>query len=293
MNASLRWRVITENDEPRLLRYLTQQEPAVAVISERLQNERLDRRLRRGGRFYVLFDGDEVRATVYHGPGGFFFPHGIAENTDRSEILMAVRRKAGSLLRIHSIMGKRSEVDSLAALFGTEPRTTIDYELLAIVPEAMPNPEQPPFHGLKIHHGDESHWKRLLPLQVAYEVEEVLPPGTEPSIAHSKATLIDSLRKHSVLFATFNDEVIARVATNAHGYTGEQIGGVYTDPRYRGRGLARWLMTELLAPLSPGGRGASLFVKAHNEIALSLYRNLGFSFESMFRIHYYQSLLSG
>lgn len=288
MSEDARWRLVVERDEPHLARYLAENEPAVTVISERLHRDRLDKRLRRGGRFYALTTGAGVVATVFHGPGGFFFPSGLAEHADQSDVLAAVRRKAGSFLRIHSIMGTRSDVDTLAALFGAEARTTIDYELLSIAPAAIPKPTPPPIEGMELVRGEESLWKRLLPLQVAYEVEEVLPPGVEPNIAHSKATLIESLRNHTVLLAVKDGEAIARVATNAHGYRGEQIGGVYTDPRYRGRGVARWLMTELLALLASEERLASLFVKANNEIAVNLYRNIGFSFESMFRIRYYQ-----
>lgn len=288
MTGTLRWRLVAIREEPLLSRYLTGQEPAVTVISERLRRERLDKRLRRGGRFYVLSDDEQVVGTVFHGLGGFFFPHGIADRADQKDILGEVRRKARSFLRIHSIMGQQNEVDTLAAVFGSEARTTIDYELLAIAPEAMPPRERPPMDSLTLLEADESMWKSILPLQVAYEIEEVIPAGSEPNINHSKATLIESLRNHTVLLATINGEVIARVATNAHGFTGDQIGGVYTDPRYRGRGVARWLMTELLARLAREHRGASLFVKANNEIAINLYRNLGFSFESPFRIRYYQ-----
>ena len=287
MTGTLRWRLVATNDDPQLSRYLEEQEPAVTVISERLRMERLDRRLRRGGRFYVLTTGDTVVATVYHGPGGFFFPHGIAGCADRDDILSEIRRKAGSFVRIHSIMGELNEVDTLATVFGSEPRTTIDYELLEIAPNAMPQAERPPLAEATLIEAEESMWKTILPLQVAYEIEEVLPAGSEPNINHSKATLVESLRNHTVLLATLNGEVIARVATNAHGFTGDQIGGVYTDPRFRGRGIARWLMTELLARLARERRSASLFVKANNEIAINLYRNLGFSFESMFRIRYY------
>ena len=288
MSEEARWRVVAEDKTRRLARYLTEHEPAATVMSEKLKADRLDRRLRRGGRFYILSDEQLIRAAVYHGPGGFFCPSGVAAYEERGDLLQGLRKTAGSFLRIHSIMGTRTDVDALATLFGAHARTAIDYELLSIEPDRMPLVETPPIDSLTLIRAEERHWKQLLPLQIAYEIEEVLPPGTQPNIAHSKGTLYDSLKNHTVLIAIKDNEAIARVATNAHGYRGEQIGGVYTDPRYRGRGIARWLMTELLAVLERENRFASLFVKADNAIALNLYKKLGFSFVSMFRIRYYQ-----
>jgi ribosomal protein S18 acetylase RimI-like enzyme len=283
----MRWRTVADADDAELRRLLTDGEPATTVMSDKLRSGRLDRRLRRGGRFYALEHGDQYDAVVYHGPGGFFYPYGIAERAYHTALIDDLKRKSGSFVRLHSIMGTRSDVDALAAVFGARARNTIDYELLSIGPDEMPDPENAPLSTLSLVDAEERHWKQLLTLQTAYEIEEVLPVGTEPNLAHSKALLRDSLVNHTVLVALNNDTVVARVATNAHGFLGEQIGGVYTEPRLRGRGIARWLMTHLLARLKQQGLGASLFVKAHNEVALGLYKNLGFTFVSMFRIRYY------
>lgn len=115
----------------------------------------------------------------------------------------------------------------------------------------------------------------------------MLLPGHRANPATSKATLTESLKKQIVLVAYHRGEAIARVATNAQGYQTAQIGGVYTDPAWRGRGLARWLMSKLIDTLTENGKNASLFVKEANVAALRLYDGLGFSFESNFRISYY------
>ena len=132
-----------------------------------------------------------------------------------------------------------------------------------------------------------SEWRRLLQLQIAYEVEEVLLPGRRPSLSTSKTSLTHSLNTQLVLVALYRGEAVARVATNARGYAGDQLGGVFTDPAWRGKGVARWLMTHLLAELQKTRRNASLFVKLDNGAARALYRSLNFLFESDFRISYY------
>ncbi len=288
MNDAPIWRTVARADDSPLTTYLSENEPVTTVISERFRSGTLDKRMRRGGRFYVLEGPDRVESAVFHGVGGFFYPVGLRRYADNAQVLTMLRRRTGSFIRIHSIMGSRADVDTLAGLFGARPRTTIDYELLAIGAAAMPQSPMAHTNGFSLYLPTQSDWKRILPLHVAYELEEVLPPGVQPNLVHSKATLLESLRNHTVLLAVHKDELVARVATNAHGFRGEQIGGVYTDPRFRSRGVAQWLMSELLARLRAEGRMASLFVKAENQIAIRLYKKLGFSFECEFRIHYFQ-----
>ena len=267
------WRVLATPGKDSFARFLADREPATTVMSERYRTEALDRRLRKGGRFYVYGD----RAAVFHGPGGFFYPVGLAPDTPTGTELRAT---FGSFLKLYSIMGQRTDVDALASTFASTPTISIDYHLLhhpAVPKIQIPSPPHP---ELVITTPKPGEWKRLLPLQIAYEVEEVLLPGRRPNPAASKANLTESLRSQIVLVAHFRGEAIARVATNARGYTVDQIGGVYTDPSWRGRGLARWLMSHLMHRVAREGRGTSLFVKPHNTAALRLYDHLGFSFES-------------
>lgn len=275
-----RWNILATPGKDSFARFLAEREPATTVMSERYRTDTLDRRLRKGGRFYVYGD----RAAVFHGPGGFFYPVGLAPQLPAGADL---RTFFGSFLRLYSIMGQLADVDVLASTFAGTPTVSIDYHLLhhPAAPEIEIPP--PPHPELVIRTPRPGDWKRLLPLQIAYEVEEVLLPGRRANPAASKANLTESLRSQVVLVAYFRGEAIARVATNARGYTIDQIGGVYTDPSWRGRGLARWLMSHLMSQLGRDGRGTSLFVKPHNAAALRLYNHLGFSFESDFRISYY------
>jgi uncharacterized protein len=249
-------------------------------MSEKYRTERLDRRLKKGGRYYAYADS----SVVYHGPGGFFYPTGLAPVVpERDEF----RRKVGSFVRIYAVMGQRDDVHALAGCFTGKPVITVDYYLLRHPPVREQTPSDPPVPGLAIRVPDRNDWKRLLPLHMAYEAEEVRLPGRAVNIAASKAALNESLSTQLVLVAYHRDQAVARVATNARGYQTDQIGGVYTDPAWRGRGLARWLMTHLMVRLAREGKGTSLFVKTGNVAALHLYESLGFLFESDFRISYY------
>ena len=283
---AMEWKLVARPGVAALERFLSEHEPAAVAVSERVRRAYLDKRLRSGGRVYLI----PGEAAVYHGPGGFFSPFGLSRISPegrRARLLADIRKITGSFLRLHSIMGATEDVRLLESALSSDVRHRIDYDLLSLPWQSFPPIEPPPDPELHVFHPRPAQWRRLLPLQIAYEMEEVLLPGRRAHPSTSRANLTHSLNTQIVLAATYRGAVVARVATNARGYRGDQVGGVYTDPAWRGRGVARWLMTRLLADLRQHERNASLFVKLDNRPAQKLYRNLGFTFVSDFRISYY------
>nr|WP_281347554.1 GNAT family N-acetyltransferase [Entomospira nematocera] len=66
----------------------------------------------------------------------------------------------------------------------------------------------------------------------------------------------------------------------------DQVAGVYTDPRFRMKGLATILLSELMKLYMNHPKGLTLFVKVDNIGAYKLYRKLGFQKKQYFRISY-------
>ncbi|MCK5198965.1 MAG: GNAT family N-acetyltransferase, partial [Spirochaetales bacterium] len=65
-----------------------------------------------------------------------------------------------------------------------------------------------------------------------------------------------------------------------------QIGGVYTKPEYRNRGISTLLMQMLLNGIHKSGKKAVLYVKKGNKPALALYRKLGFRIIDEYSAYY-------
>lgn len=127
----------------------------------------------------------------------------------------------------------------------------------------------------------------LLTLQSGYEKEEVLKKGEALNKAVCLMNLERILKNQTVYIAEMNGTAIAKANTNAKGVNWNQIGGVYTLPKYRRCGIAFATVATLVRHIhNAENKNASLFVKRENEAALALYKKLGFKKEADFQISY-------
>ena len=82
---------------------------------------------------------------------------------------------------------------------------------------------------------------------------------------------------------------VAKAGSNAQGFHWFQIGGVYTLPAYRNKGLAAAAVAHLINTHSAESHGFALFVKTANTAALRVYEKLGFEQCGLFRMSYWKA----
>jgi uncharacterized protein len=228
---------------------------------------------------------DPVAGALLCHPSRLAFPVLPPDEASDRELALA----AGSW-RAASAIGLASDLSRYEAAFRLEPKAAVDYRLMARPEGARPTALSPlPPRGVLIRRAESSDLAALLPLQEAYEREEVLTPIHRFNAAACGASLARSLERQLVVVAEEGGTVVAKAGTNARGLAVDQVGGVYTLPSRRGRGLATALVSFLLAEIEGSGRRASLFVKPRNAPALSLYRGLGFVELDDFRASYYEA----
>ena len=128
----------------------------------------------------------------------------------------------------------------------------------------------------------------LMPLQLAYEAEEVIPPCRMRNSAVTRKNLERILKTEYVL-ALRNErgDSIAKANTNALGIRWAQIGGVYTAPDFRRKGYATLLVEALAEKIVASKRFPVLYAKDGNEGAQKAYAALGFTKTGGFTIAYY------
>jgi ribosomal protein S18 acetylase RimI-like enzyme len=245
-----------------------------------------------------------------------WYSAGSGEGTGVSALLIRNRqsllpvfngRRPGPVLRflrplpgtppLHAIQGLREDTEllekALQPVYTAADR--IDYDLMSL--DAESNAEdlngrlRPLVHrgpaGLNLRTPGIADLEKLLPLQTAYEQEEVLPRGAAHSPLSTRLSLEHAVLREYMLAAELEGRIVAKINTNAVSFTRYQLGGVYVHPDYRGLGIATAMTAALVLRLIAGGRGLSLFVKKHNAAAKTVYRRLGFRTIGDYRISYY------
>lgn len=128
----------------------------------------------------------------------------------------------------------------------------------------------------------------LMPLQLAYEAEEVLPPCRIQNPAVTRKNLERILKTEYVLaLQNSRGETAAKANTNAIGIRWAQIGGVYTAPDFRRKGCASLLVETLAEKIVASNRLPVLYARNGNEGAQKAYSAIGFTKTGGFTIAYY------
>jgi ribosomal protein S18 acetylase RimI-like enzyme len=192
-----------------------------------------------------------------------------------------------------SALGLASDVERYEGALSLTPRARVAYRLMRrsplmreIVSRDAPIAAYP---ALSVRRAIFADLEALMVLQEAYEREEVLTPIHSFNLAACRASLGRALERQLVYVAEEGGVMVGKAATNARGFGADQIGGVYTLPARRGRGVARNLVSALLCELDAQGRCASLFVKPTNAPARALYHGLGFEDIGDYRADYFEA----
>ncbi len=193
--------------------------------------------------------------------------------------------------RLYSVMGPIDEVGWLEAVLPLRAGVSIDYHLMIQNRASFSNARRESFPyppGLVVRTAYPRDLAALLPLQIRYELEEVVITRERYSEQACRQNLRRSLRQQLVLMAELNGKVVAKAGTNARGFTVDQIGGVFTVEDARNSGIAFRVMEELLRRIFSEKSTVCLFVKKNNLPALALYGKLGFRVADGYRISYFK-----
>lgn len=197
-------------------------------------------------------------------------------------------------LGVKCILGAEPGTTFLEGLLDIRATRTVEYRLMTATGTEEPGAFNP-LEGLSAGDGGEPHIRQcdpsdaplLLPLQEGYEREEVIPPGNPFSREACLAGLSRALATQYVYAAFYGQQPAAKAGTNACGFAWDQLGGVYTSPVWRGKGIAAALVTHVVRQRMKTGKKVALFVKTDNRAAIRVYEKTGFKPDIPFRISYF------
>jgi predicted GNAT family acetyltransferase len=272
------WKQAAKTDIDGVLRLLLRDEPLCVALSSRLKDRT------RGWALFVNADENgEARECFLLTRYGLLLPV-LEETADGIDMLTETLMNLSPA--VHSIMGMTRWVERAQAALPLPPTTRVEYHLMSMSSGEWKTPvEAPP--GVRIRQAGVGDAEALFPLQMHYEKEEVILSPSFFNEIQCMRLLKESLRAEIVLYAEMDGRPVAKAGTNARGFGVDQIGGVFTVPDQRGKGLAAAVMSSMLSVIFKDKKAACLFVKKTNPAAISLYERLGFRTVGGYTISYY------
>ena len=290
----MKWRRAGKRDLSELLAFLLPDEWRAVPYTSRLHKQgRKSFPTSLEASILICRQGTEIQGTMMITSTGLLLP-AFSRSPDDARILPPAPFPDWNDLkhRLYSVMGPTGEVSWLNKQLPLSPVAAVDYHLMVNNRDSFANAprgsmRRPP--GLVIRTAYPRDVEALLPLQIRYELEEVVINRQKHSEQVCRQNLRRSLRQQLVLMVEQNGAVVAKAGTNARGFHTDKIGGVFTVESRRNSGLAFQVMEELLRRIFSEKPTACLFVKKGNLPALSLYRKLGFRSADGYQINYYRT----
>ena len=192
---------------------------------------------------------------------------------------------------LHAVQGLRDDLEFLSPFLerqGFFASEIADYDLMQLDlsrRNGIPVPEMP--REVTLRPPLPEDLDALFPLQSGYEHEEVIPRGGSFNPAACRNSLRSLIAGSRMLVAETGGRIAGKININAESFTRVQIGGVYVDPAFRGRGIAKAMTAEFVRRLRPLGKDLTLFVKKSNPAARAVYDKAGFERLDDYRIAYF------
>ena len=243
---------------------------------------------------YSFFLDEEVVGVLAISNGGIVLHHFRKDVFDQksqifvemSEILLPILLQHN----IYSIIGDMNGTEFLRKILEKEkkPKIIIPYTLMLFNKKMNRELSSLP-SNFSLRKCTSQDTEALYPLQAAYDIVEVLPPGEVFNPDNCRLNLHHNLGNQYILglFSDVEKVFVAKAGTNAIGLNWVQLGGVFTKEEFRGRGFASYLVKTLGKIMSEKNKKIALFVKDSNDFAKKAYVKAGFEADSKFCICYY------
>lgn len=186
----------------------------------------------------------------------------------------------------YCVAGTPAVLDIVQPLFQKTISRTLDYDLMVSTTQL---PRLKEVEDIAIHGSRVRDHAKLLKLELKYQEEEVF---ARKLTMHDKIGLtllyLEKL-KSTVSFhawCTPYEVAIAKAEIGAVGFNYLQLGGVYTLPPWRNKGVATHVVRRLIHHAHDEKKYLCLFVNKTNASAIKLYQKLRMERLGDFRIYY-------
>jgi hypothetical protein len=286
----MRWFPAAKDDFTGITNFVSRYEYLSVSLSSRIYTEKGFIWPERA-HFHILKRSGRFLGTVYQNAFGLVLPL-LDPDLECSGSSIPLRGLQLKRRKIHTIIGTQNSVEAFAELLPRH-RRIVDYLLMTrpldngpVSPVEWWAELDPKIPSGRLLRGRARDASPLFPLQEGYEKEEVLLNPDHFNAQKSLKSFRRNLEEQITYYYTVEGLPVAKASTNAMGYRWCQLGGVYTLPEFRCRGIGRIVVGKLLRELDRLGYRSVLFVKTENAAAINLYEKLGFQVCRPYRIVY-------
>lgn len=142
-------------------------------------------------------------------------------------------------------------------------------------------------HNASVFICSEDDCEKLMPLQLGFSREEVLPQWKNVNLPLERMNLEHAIKSSSVYAVGDADGIYAKAGINRFSKKIVQISGVYTLGKFRRKGFASLIVNRIAMVADSIGQTATLIVRQENITAIDAYRSAGFGICGTYRIVYF------
>jgi RimJ/RimL family protein N-acetyltransferase len=227
-------------------------------------------------KLYPVYINDKIDSLVGYTNSGHYYLYSDGSNIDD------IRDFINSQIHlIFSLYGEEKLVKSLLKTAKKSPVNQVEYKVMFLDKNDFK------YHDMQIKDYfcikcGIKNFDELKKLQELYHKEEVYDKNSYyPYLAEMNS--FKDLLKTKLTYGVYkikNDHRIFIAKANVNGDTPNlfQLGGIFTQKEYRGKGLAMLCLNNIINDIftNHNKKGISLFVKRNNTPAINLYLKLGF-----------------
>ncbi len=278
------WEQGGKQDLPDIINFLLPLEHTCVSLTSKFNNKGRPLWPEENPRVAVLKENASIEGVFYISKRGLALPcftrQALTYLSNHS--LPFVFRKP--IKKIHTCIGTEEAVE-IVERHKKQKRNHVRYRLLI---QDKPKKVQSRYDSrIEICTAGPEHCDMLFSLHAGYEKEEVLLSPDKFNERFQRILFHNKLTNQLFFYALHDGKPVGTAATNARGFSWEQLGSIFTVQEMRGKGIATALVSALCRELHKSGKNNCLFVKTENLPALALYKKLGFSGSAPYRISYF------
>lgn len=254
------YRTLTEPDRAALAALLRVHQPEDAFLMHVLVRGGIDG-------FHGCFEDDELIGALWHQRGAVCAA--AATPVEAARVLAARLRDRA---RWGSVVGPEIPCAAVAEELagGTEPRLNRVQTFMAAPREARLCDAASDVEPARV--GDV---EALVPLVASYRVEDRLARPEDDHTDWIRAHVVERIRAGLLYVVRVRGRIVFTGSFTYLGPTGGGLGGIYTLPEFRGRGVAARATAGMARIALEAGPWITLHVAQDNAPAIRCYRNAG------------------